>query len=199
MPQALDRKLSRCYYLRLDVPVYFSIFYAFLYFFAVRIGYVSSDLGNHPLSHLMQSVFGMHDRTRFEVRFEVGCSHARGRVSCSTLSEFPITCWEELFRIVLLLFVVDVLLLLLPSSLVLLLNSGRGSYASHVLGCILGTAAVLVDAGLLVVIVIVSIVVVCRWHTLPEGTFYGPCRVRCLAAPRPDFPSCVLEHFNLSP
>lgn len=33
-----------------------------------RIGYVSSDLGNHPLSHLMQSVFGMHDRTRFEVR-----------------------------------------------------------------------------------------------------------------------------------
>ncbi|CAN0309999.1 unnamed protein product, partial [Ectocarpus fasciculatus] len=34
----------------------------------VRVGYVSSDLGNHPLSHLMQSVFGMHDRTRFEVR-----------------------------------------------------------------------------------------------------------------------------------
>ncbi|CAN0098069.1 unnamed protein product, partial [Laminaria digitata] len=33
----------------------------------VRVGYVSSDLGNHPLSHLMQSVFGMHDRTRFEV------------------------------------------------------------------------------------------------------------------------------------
>ncbi|CAN0528898.1 unnamed protein product, partial [Ectocarpus sp. 8 AP-2014] len=34
----------------------------------VRVGYVSSDLGNHPLSHLMQSVFGMHDRTRFEVK-----------------------------------------------------------------------------------------------------------------------------------
>eukprot|EP00762_Andalucia_godoyi_P002196 ANDGO_07469.mRNA.1 putative UDP-N-acetylglucosamine--peptide N-acetylglucosaminyltransferase S2.4.1.- len=33
----------------------------------VRIGYVSSDFGNHPLSHLMQSVFGMHDRSRFEV------------------------------------------------------------------------------------------------------------------------------------
>ena len=33
----------------------------------VRIGYVSSDFGNHPLSHLMQSVFGMHDKSRFEV------------------------------------------------------------------------------------------------------------------------------------
>lgn len=28
----------------------------------LRVGYVSSDFGNHPLSHLMQSVFGMHDR-----------------------------------------------------------------------------------------------------------------------------------------
>lgn len=37
-------------------------------YFVARVGYVSSDLGNHPLSHLMQSVFGMHDRTRFEVR-----------------------------------------------------------------------------------------------------------------------------------
>jgi protein O-GlcNAc transferase len=31
------------------------------------VGYVSSDFGNHPLSHLMQSVFGMHDRSKFEV------------------------------------------------------------------------------------------------------------------------------------
>lgn len=30
----------------------------------LRIGYVSSDFGNHPLAHLMQSVFGMHDRER---------------------------------------------------------------------------------------------------------------------------------------
>lgn len=28
---------------------------------------MSSDFGNHPLAHLMQSVFGMHDRSRFEV------------------------------------------------------------------------------------------------------------------------------------
>ncbi|GAA5980516.1 hypothetical protein JCM10908_001676 [Rhodotorula pacifica] len=33
----------------------------------ISLGYVSSDLGNHPLSHLMQSVFGMHDLSRFNV------------------------------------------------------------------------------------------------------------------------------------
>jgi protein O-GlcNAc transferase len=33
----------------------------------LRVGYVSSDYGNHPLSHLLQSVFGLHDRSRFEV------------------------------------------------------------------------------------------------------------------------------------
>lgn len=33
----------------------------------IRLGYVSSDFGNHPLSHLMQNVFGMHDRDVFEV------------------------------------------------------------------------------------------------------------------------------------
>ena len=33
----------------------------------LRIGYVSSDFSNHPLSHLMQSVWGLHDRSRFEV------------------------------------------------------------------------------------------------------------------------------------
>lgn len=33
----------------------------------LRVGYVSSDFGNHPLAHLMQSVFGMHDRSKYEV------------------------------------------------------------------------------------------------------------------------------------
>ena len=33
----------------------------------LRVGYVSSDFGSHPLSHLMQSVFGMHDRESFEI------------------------------------------------------------------------------------------------------------------------------------
>ncbi|KAM3357187.1 putative UDP-N-acetylglucosamine-peptide N-acetylglucosaminyltransferase SEC [Capsicum galapagoense] len=33
----------------------------------LRVGYVSSDFGNHPLSHLMGSVFGMHDKENVEV------------------------------------------------------------------------------------------------------------------------------------
>ncbi|KAL3692262.1 hypothetical protein R1sor_005913 [Riccia sorocarpa] len=33
----------------------------------LRVGYVSSDFGNHPLSHLMGSVFGMHNRENVEV------------------------------------------------------------------------------------------------------------------------------------
>ena len=33
----------------------------------LRIGYVSSDFGNHPTSHLMQSIPGFHDRQRVEV------------------------------------------------------------------------------------------------------------------------------------
>ena len=36
----------------------------------LRIGYVSSDFGNHPTSHLMQSIPGFHDTSRVEV-----CSH----------------------------------------------------------------------------------------------------------------------------
>lgn len=33
----------------------------------LKIGYVSSDFNNHPLSHLMQSVFGFHDLSRYEI------------------------------------------------------------------------------------------------------------------------------------
>ncbi|XP_071446569.1 UDP-N-acetylglucosamine--peptide N-acetylglucosaminyltransferase 110 kDa subunit isoform X2 [Hetaerina americana] len=33
----------------------------------LRIGYVSSDFGNHPTSHLMQSIPGLHDRISVEV------------------------------------------------------------------------------------------------------------------------------------
>lgn len=33
----------------------------------LRVGYVSSDFGNHPTSHLMQSIPGMHDRKKVEV------------------------------------------------------------------------------------------------------------------------------------
>lgn len=33
----------------------------------LRIGYLSSDFGNHPTSHLMQSIPGMHDRNFVEI------------------------------------------------------------------------------------------------------------------------------------
>lgn len=33
----------------------------------LRIGYVSSDFGNHPTSHLMQSIPGLHDHSKFEI------------------------------------------------------------------------------------------------------------------------------------
>uniref|UniRef100_V5ER50 protein O-GlcNAc transferase n=2 Tax=Kalmanozyma brasiliensis (strain GHG001) TaxID=1365824 RepID=V5ER50_KALBG len=33
----------------------------------INIGYVSSDFNNHPLAHLMQSVFGFHDLSRFNI------------------------------------------------------------------------------------------------------------------------------------
>lgn len=33
----------------------------------LRVGYVSSDFGNHPTSHLMQSVPGLHDRHKVEI------------------------------------------------------------------------------------------------------------------------------------
>lgn len=33
----------------------------------LKVGYVSSDFGNHPLSHLMCSVFGLHNAAKFEV------------------------------------------------------------------------------------------------------------------------------------
>ncbi|KAG9509114.1 UDP-N-acetylglucosamine--peptide N-acetylglucosaminyltransferase 110 kDa subunit, partial [Fragariocoptes setiger] len=56
----------------------------------IKIGYVSSDFGNHPTSHLMQSVPGLHDRklveiycyalspndgTKFRSKIEKECDH----------------------------------------------------------------------------------------------------------------------------
>jgi protein O-GlcNAc transferase len=41
----------------------------------LKVGYISSDFGNHPLSHLMQSIFGMHDTTRYEI-FCYATSHS---------------------------------------------------------------------------------------------------------------------------
>lgn len=33
----------------------------------IKVGYISSDFGNHPLGHLMSSVFGFHDREKYEI------------------------------------------------------------------------------------------------------------------------------------
>ena len=33
----------------------------------LKIGYVSSDFGNHPTSHLMQSIPGLHNRDQVEI------------------------------------------------------------------------------------------------------------------------------------
>lgn len=33
----------------------------------LRVGYVSSDYANHPLSHLMASVFGLHKKIKYEI------------------------------------------------------------------------------------------------------------------------------------
>lgn len=35
--------------------------------FKIRLGYVSWDFADHPLSHLLQSIFKMHDRSRFHI------------------------------------------------------------------------------------------------------------------------------------
>lgn len=68
----------------------------------LRVAYVSSDFGNHPLSHLMASVFGMHDRHRVEVfcyalsandgtewrqRIEVRAAHGNFALSVASASQ----------------------------------------------------------------------------------------------------------------
>ena len=40
----------------------------------LRVGYVSSDFGNHPTSHLMQSIPGMHDKDKVEASDATGKS-----------------------------------------------------------------------------------------------------------------------------
>jgi len=41
----------------------------------LRVGYVSSDFGNHPTSHLMQSIPGFHDEDNVEVRLSITFVH----------------------------------------------------------------------------------------------------------------------------
>ena len=36
-------------------------------FFKIRIGYVSYDFADHPLAHLLNSLFRLHDRKQFQI------------------------------------------------------------------------------------------------------------------------------------
>lgn len=33
----------------------------------IKIGYISWDFADHPLAHLLQGIFAMHDRSKFHV------------------------------------------------------------------------------------------------------------------------------------
>jgi protein O-GlcNAc transferase len=48
----------------------------------LKIAYVSSDFGNHPMSHLTQSIYGLHDRNKFEV-------------TCYALSPTDMSSWRS--------------------------------------------------------------------------------------------------------
>lgn len=69
----------------------------------LRVGYCSSDIGNHPLSHLMGSVWGMHDRERLEVRaglrrgeLEAGLvSRSASPRACRTLQAIVVVAGEQ--------------------------------------------------------------------------------------------------------
>lgn len=72
MSPVQQRQLAECYARRallsvalLDLPTF--RFRAKRPQQRLRIGYVSANFGNHPVSHLMQSVFSMHDSDAYEV------------------------------------------------------------------------------------------------------------------------------------
>lgn len=48
----------------------------------LNIGYVSSDFGNHPLSHNLQNVFALHDSTKF-------------RVTCYATTPSDMSSWRQ--------------------------------------------------------------------------------------------------------
>jgi predicted O-linked N-acetylglucosamine transferase (SPINDLY family) len=49
----------------------------------LRVGYVSSDFGNHPTSHLMQSVPGCHIRSNVEVSTVLWLSGTTTKCVCA--------------------------------------------------------------------------------------------------------------------
>ena len=71
----------------------------------LRVAYVSSDFGNHPLSHLMGSVFGLHDRSRVRLPSHQQCFslHVYDHSPCSlpdrgdSVTLLPITYVKPIF------------------------------------------------------------------------------------------------------
>lgn len=66
----------------------------------LRVGYVSSDFGNHPLSHLMGSVFGLHNLSRVEVFcYALSASDNsewRQRIECEAEHFLDVSSWSAL-------------------------------------------------------------------------------------------------------
>ncbi|KAK9849498.1 hypothetical protein WJX84_004868 [Apatococcus fuscideae] len=64
----------------------------------LKVAYVSSDFGNHPLSHLMGSVFGLHDRSRVEVHCyalsQSDGSEWRQRIEAETEHFMDVSSWS---------------------------------------------------------------------------------------------------------
>ncbi|KAI9298100.1 TPR-like protein [Neoconidiobolus thromboides FSU 785] len=64
----------------------------------LRLGYVSSDFANHPLAHLMQSVFGFHDREKFDVFLYATTpndnSPYRAKIQSSTPNFIDVSGWS---------------------------------------------------------------------------------------------------------
>jgi len=82
----------------------------------LRVGYVSSDFGNHPLSHLMGSIFGLHDRSRVEV-FCYALSPSDGsewRVRIEAEAEHFLDMSSEFMALLLLAYVIALSLCLVP-------------------------------------------------------------------------------------
>lgn len=65
----------------------------------LRIGYVSSDFINHPLAHLMGSVFGLHDRSKIEVFCYSLCandgSEFHHRISVESENFLDVSSWTS--------------------------------------------------------------------------------------------------------
>jgi protein O-GlcNAc transferase len=65
----------------------------------LRIGYLSADFRNHPTSHLMQGVFGKHDRGAFEIiAYSIGPddgSTYRQRIARDCDQFIDAACWQN--------------------------------------------------------------------------------------------------------